>query len=45
MITSQVYEDVRTKRAKFERTSPMLQNVKISTLTEMRKEIISSNAS
>lgn len=44
MITRSVYEDVRKKRTTFERTTPMLQNVKISTFTEMRKEIISANA-
>lgn len=45
MITKKVYDDVRTKRATFERTTPMLQNVMISTFTEMRKEIVSANAS
>lgn len=45
MITAQIYGDVRTNKANFQRTSPMLQNVKISTFTEMREEIISPNAS
>jgi len=45
MISRSIYEDARTKRATFERTTPMLQNVMISTFTELREEIISINAS
>ncbi len=45
MISRDTYDNVRAKRSIFSRTTPMLQNVRISNFTEMRDEIVSSNAS